>query len=87
MRFYGKRSGPEIIIAQEIASFVYCPEAWRLQYGFGLEPTNQESLNAGRRHHARKTIAERIAGLGIAVGRSLIVVSLVLLLLLWLVWR
>ncbi len=47
MRFYGKRSGPEIISAQEIACFVYCPEAWRLQHGLGLKAANRAALNPG----------------------------------------
>ena len=28
---------PEIVTASEIAAFVYCPEAWRLEHGQGLE--------------------------------------------------
>ena len=85
MRDYGKRkeSGPELVTASEIAAFVYCPEAWRLQDGLGLEPGNRAALDTGDRHHARKAVAERIADGSIGVGRGLIVVALVLLLLLW----
>jgi hypothetical protein len=76
----------DLISAQEIACFAYCPEQWRLQYGLGLPLANQGALAAGTRHHARKALAERLAGWAIGLGR-LLVVAAVLLLLLWLVWR
>ena len=60
----GKRqgSGSELISAQEIACYAYCREQWRLEYGLELPPANKADLDAGTRHHARKAIAERIAG-------------------------
>ena len=73
----------DVVTASEIAAFVYCPEAWRLQDGLGVEPGNRAALDPADRHHARKAGAERIAGGSISVGRVLIVVALVLLLLLW----
>ena len=79
----GKRPD-DLITATEIASWVYCPEQFRLQYGLGLEPSNQAELAAGDRHHARKGSAERIAGGSITLGRILAVLAaLALLLLLW----
>jgi hypothetical protein len=33
-----------------------------LEYRSRLEPENRDSLAAGDRHHARKTLAERVAG-------------------------
>ena len=53
MRGYGKRkeSGPEIVTASEIAAFVYCPEAWRLEYGLGLPAASRAVLDTGNRHH------------------------------------
>ena len=77
----------EMISAAEIACFAYCPEQWRLQYGLELLPANKVDLNAGARHHWWKAIAEQIAGRLIGMGRVLIAAALVLLLLLWLVWR
>ena len=78
----GKRS--EMVTATEIASWVYCPEQWRLEYGLGLEPENRAALAAGTRHHARKAVAERIAGGSITLGRFLAVLAaVVLLLLIW----
>jgi hypothetical protein len=75
---------PGMVTASEIAAFAYCPEQFRLQYGMGLEPENRASLDAGNRHHARKSVAERIAGGAITLGRILAVLAAVaLLLLLW----
>jgi PD-(D/E)XK nuclease superfamily len=73
-----------MISASEIAAFAYCPEQWRLQYGMGLEPEYRAALDAGTRHHARKAVAEQLAGGAITLGRILAVLAaLVLLLLLW----
>jgi hypothetical protein len=85
MRRFKRRQRPDdLITAQELASFAYCPEQWRLQHGLGLEPGNRQALAAGSRHHDRKAVAERIAGGSITLGRFLIVLAaVVLLLLLW----
>ena len=78
----------DMISAEEMACFAYCPEQWRLQYGLGLEPSNRPTLAAGTRHHDRKAVAERIAGGSIGLGKALVVAAgLVLLLALWLAWR
>lgn len=79
--------GAEMVTASEIAAFVYCREAWRLEHGLGLEAGNQAALDAGERHHARKASAERIAGGAVAIGRLVAVVAVVVLLLLWMLWR
>ena len=79
-----RRAGPEMVTASEIAAFVYCPEAWRLEKGLGLEPGNQQALDAGTQHHDRKAGTERIAGGSITLGRILAALAvMVLLLLLW----
>jgi hypothetical protein len=79
-----RQQSSDLISANEIACFVYCPEQWRLQYGMGLEPENRAALDAGTRHHARKAVAERVAGGAITLGRLLAVLAvMVLLLLLW----
>jgi len=85
MRGYGKGkgSGPEMVTASEIAAFVYCPEAWRLEHGLGLEAGNRAAMEAGGRHHGRKAAAERVAGGFIGIGRLAAVLAVVALLLLW----
>ena len=77
-----QRGGPALVTASEIASFVYCPEQWRLQHGLGLEPGNRAALDAGTRHHAGKAVAEHLAGAALALGRLLVLLAL-LALLLW----
>jgi hypothetical protein len=83
-RWYGRRGGrgQELTTASEIASFAYCPEAWRLEYGLGLEAGNQSARDAGERHHAGKAIAERLAGLAIRLGQGITLAALLLLLVL-----
>jgi hypothetical protein len=84
MRRKAGKTASDLVTATEIACFVYCPEQWRLEYGQGLEPANRAVLAAGTRHHARKTVAERMAGGLILLGQALAVIALlVLLLLLW----
>jgi hypothetical protein len=76
-----------MVSAAEIGDFVYCPEAWRLRHGLGLEPGNRAALDAGDRHHARKAVAERVAGGAIGFGRWLAVLAVVALLLWWVLSR
>ncbi len=77
----------DLISAQEIATYAYCPEQWRLQYGLGLEPANRASLAAGDRHHARKAVAERVAGAAIMLGRAIVLLACLGLLLWWVLAR
>jgi hypothetical protein len=84
-RLKTSRRPDTLISAQELACWAYCPESWRLQYGLGLGPENRQAIAAGNRLHARKAVAERVAGGSIALGRLLAVLAAVaLLLLLWL---
>lgn len=80
----------DLITAAELASFVYCPEQWRLEQALGLVPVNQMELAAGEVHHARKAVAERIAGGSINLGANIAGAALLVLaaavLLMW-VWR
>jgi hypothetical protein len=82
-----KQNGSALVSATEVASFVYCPEQWRLEHGLGLEAANRNALDAGTRHHARKAVAERVAGALLRLGSALIVAAAVIAVLLWLVWR
>jgi hypothetical protein len=42
---------PETVTASDIASFVYCPEQFRLERGLKLPPANQAVLAEGREFH------------------------------------
>jgi hypothetical protein len=87
MRYRRRRRGGDFITASEMACYVYCAAQWQLQYVLGVKPGNRAALDAGDRHHARKAVAERVAGGSIGLGRLLVGVALVPLLLLWWVWR
>jgi hypothetical protein len=82
-----RRRATQILTAEEVACYVYCPEQWRLQHGLGLAPSNQEVLNAGIRHHARKAVAERLAACSMMLGRILVIGALLVLALWWLLSR
>jgi hypothetical protein len=90
MRWFNRRrggQGPEdLITASEIASYVYCPEQWRLEHGQGLPPENRAALDAGTRHHVRKAAAEQLAGWTIRLGLAVAVAALALLVL-WVIFR
>ena len=70
--------GDAMISASEIASWAFCPEAWRLEYGLRLKPGNARVRAAGERHHAGKTRTERIAGGLMALGRVLMALAALL---------
>ena len=76
-----------LVTASEIACWVYCPEQWRLQYGLGLPVENQTLLAAGSTHHAKKAVAERIAGGLLVLGRLLVLIALLMVLLWVVLWR
>ncbi len=82
-----KNKAAELVTATEIAALVYCPEQWRLANGLGLKPTNNAALDAGTRHHAKKALAERIAGGLIAIGRWVVLLAILALLVLWVLSR
>ncbi len=84
MGWYGRRVGqrPEdLITASEVARFVYCPEAWRLEYGLGRPAANRASRDAGTRQHAVRAAAERLAGAAITLGWLALLAALALLVL------
>jgi hypothetical protein len=41
----------DVVSASEIASFIYCPEQWRLQCALGNRPEDVESLARGESFH------------------------------------
>lgn len=66
----------DVVSASEIASWEWCPEAWRLE-ARGEEPENEEELARGDAFHAHTTATE-IASRRVAVlGRWLLIFGLV----------
>lgn len=79
------RSG--IVSASEVASWVYCPEQWRLQYGLGHESENIGSLNRGHRFHESTAAVERSSRRVLRLAGILIIVAALLLVAVFLVRR
>ena len=78
-----RQNGSEagFITAHEIATFAYCPEAWRLQVGHGLKGVNEAVMAVGTRHHRRKGFFERVAGWLMLMGQLVAFLAG-----LWLLW-
>ena len=70
-----------MVSATEIASFVYCPEQWRLQHGLGNESENTASLSRGEAFHARNASLEVRTRRASWVGLVLVALAVVVLLL------
>jgi CRISPR-associated exonuclease Cas4 len=81
----GRRRG--LVSASEMASWVFSPEQWRREYVLGEKPKNLAEIKAGKRHHGRKAMAERVAGGSIGVGQVVMLLSVLGLVLLWLAKR
>ena len=75
------RSEAGFITAHEIATFVYCPEAWRLQVGHGLKGVNEAAMAVGKRYHTRKGFLEQLAGWLMLMGQLVAFLAG-----LWLLW-
>jgi hypothetical protein len=78
---------PVVVTAHEIGTFVFCPEQWRLEYGLGLEPSNQAAIKSGSRHHARNEAIVGAAGKLLWTGQNAISAALILLFVLWIIGR
>lgn len=67
----------DVVSASEIASWAWCPEAWRL-HALGVEPENREALEAGERRHAETAAFEVQSGQAPSLGRWLIAAAVLL---------
>ncbi len=72
------------VTASEVASYLYCPEAWRLEHGLKMPVTKQaeKSRERGTQRHERWEQADRKSGALVRVLFLLFVVLVVLWLLL-----
>jgi hypothetical protein len=80
-------SRSDVVSASEIASWVYCPEQWRLHSGLGHESENVASLARGERFHEATAAVERSSRRILRLAGILIVVAALLLVVLLLVRR
>jgi hypothetical protein len=70
---------PEMVSAAEIAAYSFCPEAWRLGSGLGLEPKNQEKLVRGEGFHEKTAVLDRRSQAALRFGVTLIAVGVLIL--------
>jgi hypothetical protein len=71
----------DVVSASEIASWEWCPEAWRLET-LGEEPENREERARGEAFHARTAATEVVTRRARVLGLCLLVLAL-LVFLLW----
>jgi hypothetical protein len=65
----------DTVTASEIANWVSCPEAWRLE-ALGNEASNQPERDAGTTDHQEKATAEFLAGNAIAIDFWLVMLAM-----------
>ena len=66
------------ISATEVASYAYCPESWRLEYGLKLESGNEQARTRGERVHERWQRTERRSSWVIRAAVIIFLVALAL---------
>ena len=68
----------EMVSASEIASYAFCPEAWRLGPGLGLRPNNERELTRGEKSHAKIAVLEQRSQSALRLGVALIALGVLL---------
>ena len=68
----------EMVSASEIASYCFCPEAWRLGSAIGLRPNNERVLARGEESHAKIAVVEQTTQAAWWVGVALLVLGALL---------
>lgn len=63
---------PSLVSASEIASWVWCPEAWRLEKGLKREPSNLQALKRGEQHHEQLAQVEQVSDASTWVGIAVV---------------
>ena len=65
----------DTVAASEIANWVFCHEAWRLD-AIGHKASNQPERDGGTAHHVDLATTERIAGGAIGVGIWMVLLAM-----------
>jgi hypothetical protein len=73
-------SSSGVVSATEVASYVYCPEQWRLEHGLGHASTNKASLARGTALHAKTAAVEVWSRRGLRLGFVLVALAALLML-------
>src|SRR4051794_31864424 len=72
-----KQNDDDVVSASDIASWAYCPEAWRLQ-SLGYESGNKAALERGETFHAKTAAVERHSTVALRVGLVLLALGVAL---------
>jgi hypothetical protein len=73
-------SSSGVVSATEVASYVYCPEQWRLQHGLGHSSTNTASLARGAALHRKTAAVEVRSRRALRLGFMLVALAVLLML-------
>jgi hypothetical protein len=74
----GKYEDPDMVSASAIASWGYCPEAWRLGCALGMKPTNERELSRGEMTHENFSAVEKSSQGAMRLGLALILLGALL---------
>jgi hypothetical protein len=74
-----KFEDPDIVTASEIASWTYCPEAWRLGSALGLKPNNEKALARGEHFHEKTASVDVRSEAALRLGFAFVALGLVVL--------
>jgi hypothetical protein len=69
----------DYVTASEVASYAFCPEAWRLGSALRLESNNEHELARGEHVHAKIAAVEQTTHVVWWVGVALIVLGALLI--------
>ena len=72
-------SSSGVVSATEVASYVYCPEQWRLEHGLGQSSTNKASLARGAALHKKTAAVEVRSRHALRLAFVLVVLAAILL--------
>ncbi len=72
-------SSSGVVSATEVASYVYCPEQWRLEHGLGYASMNTASLARGTARHRKIAAVEVWSRHALRLGVVLVVVAAIVL--------
>jgi hypothetical protein len=71
----GKYQDPDLVSASEIASYAFCPEAWRLGSTLCLRPNNERELSRDEHFHEKTAVLERVTQGALRLGLVLILLG------------
>ncbi|MFO0890930.1 MAG: hypothetical protein U0790_17525 [Isosphaeraceae bacterium] len=75
----GNIDDDDLVSASEIASYAFCPEAWRLGSGLNLRPDNERELKRGEESHEKIAVLDERSQTALRLGLVLVAVGVLIL--------